>query len=205
VLTFFAERVLGPERHDLLAADLDHENDDTLLAWQEQLLAMERTLTDLDTRRARLIQALETTDDPDGALAQDVNRRLTEISQQQHTRLRELQHHRSYPPEATNDAAELLARVGHLTESQLEAAPDDSLRRLFDAFALTVHYHAADSQATVAVTLDDTTTPAAVAAVAALGAPDGPLGTTAGIAPAAPGGELGICVARSEGFEPPTF
>src|SRR5207248_4266036 len=86
ILDFFAERVFGDDRRELLATDLDRDTDDAFVAWQEQVTAVERTIADLDARRGRLLDALETTDDPDGLLAQDVNRRLIEIAQQQHAK-----------------------------------------------------------------------------------------------------------------------
>lgn len=80
VLSFLADRVLGAHRRDLLAADLNETTNDVAGAWQEQLTAIERTLADLDGTRSRLLQALETTDDASGALAHDVNGRLTQIA-----------------------------------------------------------------------------------------------------------------------------
>lgn len=148
VLDFFAERVLGPERRNFLAADLDRDNDSAFTAWQEELVAIERTLVDLDTRRGWLIEALETTDDPTGALAQDVNRRLAEIAQQQHAKVGELQHTRAHPPQASTDGADLLDRIGVVSYDDLQAAPDQTLRHLFDSFALTVTYDARDHMAT---------------------------------------------------------
>ncbi|HSS25257.1 MAG TPA: hypothetical protein VLL82_12850, partial [Mycobacterium sp.] len=79
------------------------------------------------------------------------------------------------------------------------------LRTMFDAFALTVSYDAKDRLATCEVVLDDDTLPTVADAVAALGAttPAGGLGISR--ARSGPDAQLGICVARSEGFEPPTF
>ena len=205
ILDFFADRVFSDHRRELLAADLDRNTDDASIAWQERVAAIERTIADLDARRGRLLQALETTDDPNGVLAQDVNRRLIEIARQQHTKIGELQQHRSHPPQTNTDATELLNQIGRLTHAQLEAAPEPVLRGMFDAFALTVHYDPTDRLATCQVILDDGTVPTVASAVTAIdGRPTG-VGSGISASPSGPDGELGIYVARSEGLEPPTL
>jgi hypothetical protein len=139
ILGFLADRVLGAHRRDLLAVDLNETTDDVAAAWQGQLTAIERTLTDFDGRRSRLLQALETTDDPSGALAHDVNRRLTQIAHEQTVKRAELQRLRNDPPEE-EDCAHLLDHLVQATAGELGQAPDAMLRHLFEACALTVHY-----------------------------------------------------------------
>ena len=184
VLDFLADRVFGPDRRALLLEDLDESAERAYTAWQQRTAAIERTLTDLDARRARLLAALETTDDPDGVLAQDVNNRLCQLVDQQHAAMAELQHHRANPPDTNGQAPELLDRIGHISRSRLETASEPVLRTLFDAFALNVVYDPADKLATVELTISD----------------DGLNAVEAQLSP-----ELGISLARSEGFEPPTF
>ena len=127
---------------------------------------------------------METTDDPDGVLAQDMNHRLRQLVDQQHAAMAELQHHKANPPDTNGQAPELLDRIGHVSRSRLETASEPVLRTLFDAFALAVTYDPTDKLATVELTITD----------------DGLNAVDAQLSP-----ELGICVARSEGFEPPTF
>lgn len=91
----------------------------------------ERTLADLDARRAGLLAALETTDDPDGVLAQDVNYRVRQLVDQQHAATPELHHHKANPPDANGQAPELLDRIGHVGRSRLKTASEPDLRTLF--------------------------------------------------------------------------
>ena len=191
VLGFFAERVFGERRRELLLNDLDATIEAAFRAWEDRLAALERTLADLDTRRSRLLSALETTDDPHGVLVQDVNRRLNELVEQQHAAIADLQRHRANPPDTNGQAPELLERIGRVSLAKLDAAPEPVLRALFDAFGLAITYDPAAKLATVEVTVDDGTLPGIETAIAAVTDPSR--------------GELGIFGARSEGFEPPTF
>ena len=192
ILKFFSERVFGERRRELLAADLNEAANEGLLVWQDRLLAMERALKDLEVRRARLIHALETTDDPDGVLAQDVNRRLAEIAREHNAKVRDLDDLRSSRPRLTEQGPELLDRIGRLSPSELERAPEGLLRALFDAFALKVCYDADESVANCEITVDEETVPTVVS-------------TADLIAGSRDGDRLGISLARWEGFEPPTF
>ena len=105
ILDFLAEHVFGPNRLALLAHDPDKLTDNAATAWHERIQAIERSLGDLDSRRTRLLDALETTDDPHGVLVQDVNRRLGEIVAAQHAKLVELQRLRAEPPSTTGQIA----------------------------------------------------------------------------------------------------
>jgi hypothetical protein len=129
VLNFLAGRVFGPDRRALLLEDLDESAERAYTAWQERTAAIERTLADLDARRARLLTALETTDDPDGLLARDVNDRLRQPVDQQHAAMAELQHHRANPPDTNGQAPELLDRIGQVSRSRLETASEPSCAR----------------------------------------------------------------------------
>jgi site-specific DNA recombinase len=191
VLGFFAERVFGERRRELLLSDLDATTEAAYRGWEDRLAALERALADLDSRRSRLLTALETTDDPDGVLVQDVTRRLNELVEQQRAAIADLQHHRANPPDADGQAPELLDRIGRVSHAKLDATPEPVLRTLFDAFGLTVSYDPAAKLATVEVTVDDESLPGIESAVRTVA--DGSQA------------ELGISLARSEGFEPPTF
>jgi hypothetical protein len=99
-----------------------------------------------------------------------------------------------------------LDRIGVVCYDDMQAAPDPALRQLFDSFALTVTYDVRDHMARCAVTLDDITTGATAAAVAAVGGPDGQSsGAPEAGATSPDSAQLGISIARSEGFEPPTL
>lgn len=95
------------------------------------------------------------------------------------------------PPSTTGQSPDLLDRVARATRSQLDAVPEPVLRSLFDAFDLVVTYDPSDRLATCEVMLADDTLPGVTDALS--------------VVTDTQSTELGICVARSEGFEPPTF
>ena len=194
ILGFLAKRVFGMQRRELLAADLSETNEDAAIAWQEQLTAIERSLTDLDNRRHRLLHAVETTADPDGVLAHDVNRRLAEIAKEQVVRRTELQRLRSNPPEPGQGCEHLLDHLVHATARELGDAPEPMLRDLFEACALTVHYDPRTRVATCAATIAE----AAIQVINRAADPAAALPDTGS-------GELGMLVARSGRLERPTF
>ena len=80
---FFATRLLGPDRHVHLLADLESggpvQTPDSRTAQRD---ALRRAVTDIDQREERLLRALETQDDPDGLLTDRVRTRLAELQRQ---------------------------------------------------------------------------------------------------------------------------
>lgn len=138
----------------------------------------------LAKRRERLLHTLEVADDPDGVLAQDVNRRLVQLAHDEDLKQTELRYLRGAPTPAQDGCTELIDYVGHITADQLRAAPEPTLRRLFDAMALTVHYDARDHVATCSAVVEDSS----LAAVT---------GATVELDPANPPDKLGVYVARS--------
>ncbi|MGH9072979.1 MAG: recombinase family protein [Acidimicrobiales bacterium] len=159
ILSFYAKRVFGRHRRDLLAVDLGQAESDQHTAWEDHVNAFERTIADLAVRRQRLLHTLEVTDDPDGVLAQDVNRRLVELSHEHDLKRAEVRELQSTPVPTGNHSTELLDHLGQVSSSQLEAAPEPSLRRLFDATALSVHYDPRDQLALCSITVDEDSLP----------------------------------------------
>ena len=215
LLEFYAERVFGSHRRDLLAVDLDQADVDGHAAWQDNLTAIERTIADLATRRERLMHSLEVTDDPDGVLAQDVNRRLVQLAHEQDVKRGELRDLRSNPVPSSGRSTELLDYLGHVTSTQLEAAPEPALRRLFDATALTIYYDPRDRLAVCHVTLDEDNLPAINHATSTIATPSpattgleirwaSSLNSEGSVKDPQPD-RLGIFGARSEELESPTF
>ena len=161
------------------------------------------------------MHSLEVTDDPEGVLAQDVNRRLVQLAHEQDLKRSELRDLRSNPVPSSGRSTELLDYLGHVTSTQLEAAPEPALRRLFDATALTIYYDPRDRLAVCHVTLDEDNLPAinhATSAIATL-SPDttgleicwaSSLNSEGSVKDPQPD-RLGIFGARSEELESPTF
>ena len=208
VLDFYAERVFGRDRSDLLSVDLDRTDVDRQAAWESRAAALERTVTELATRRERLLRSLEVTDDPGGVLAQDVSRRLEQLAGEQLAKQDELRELQGTPGPVGGRSVELLDHLGHVTAEQLGTAPEPALRRIFDATALTVRYDPRDRLAECEVTLDDVLLPAVDRAVSAVVSAEttvpeiaDDLGRSSDTRP----DELGIYCVRSEELESPTF
>jgi hypothetical protein len=87
---FFANRVLGAGRRDLLAAGLADADATAATQRRNRIAALRRDLADIDTRRVRLIRSLERTDDPDGELAREVYQRLAQLRADHDTATAEL-------------------------------------------------------------------------------------------------------------------
>ena len=149
VAEFLATRVLGPERTALLRADLGdlaQQADDEQAA---RLDALRRSLDEVGQRQDRLIRALESQDDPTGAVFARVRERMGELEAERQSKLEAL---------AALEAAEVDQPVWLLDElplldADLLSAPDDKLRAIFEAFRLVVRYDKRHHHATVQVTI----------------------------------------------------
>jgi hypothetical protein len=168
---------------------LDATNDSAALAWREQLAAIERRINDLDNRRGRLLQpwrrpttlaACSPTTSTGGSQRSLRNRCSSAVN---------------FNSFATTRPSRTTAHICsvHATAAKLAGAPDAMLRQLFEACALTVHYHPHSRLNTSVAVIKPAAVPVINQAAAAAGAPS------------AGGDELGMLAARSEGFEPPTF
>ena len=156
ITEFFAKRILGPDRSDLLAADLGVIDHRTEADQSAQLDALRRSLDDIRNRQDRLIRTLEIQDEPGGAVFTRVQDRLRELEVERQAKLNSLA-----DLEATDDVPETVA-VDLLDQlpvlgADLFDAPADQLRRLFEAFRLVVRYRRADHHALIQVTLTDDT------------------------------------------------
>jgi site-specific DNA recombinase len=182
VYDFFAVRIFGPDRSDLLAADLAEIDGTAGRDQAEQAAALRAALADIATRRKRLVRSLEVADDPDGELARDVNSRLIELradADRLTAQLRDLEAHPvPVPAPALLDA---LPDLG----PDLARLPDPRLRAIFDAFRFRIDYDSSTDTARCEVTITDDTLPAILAAVAGEPAEDAP-----------------FCVVPPAGFEP---
>ena len=159
ILRFFAERVLGPDRLDYLAADLDDTERDRDTALVRQVESLRRSIADLDRKRGRLVQRLEDIDDLDGSLlraVRDRHRELTVERDDKHATLATITE--SLSPSSAG-ADELLDQLVHADAETLRDAPEAILRALFDAFRLRVNYDNRTGEATCRVVLSDDTMP----------------------------------------------
>jgi site-specific DNA recombinase len=165
---FFTTRVFGPNRHILLAeafAELDAEAD---AAHQARIDTVRRAVADLDRRRRQQIRALEVGgDEPDPEFIRQVRERIAELTGERASKQAEFAELETRTAERPNPALIDTLPVGTV---RLNDVPEATLRHLFEAFRLEVHYDRRTNIATCRISLTGETIPAVQAvAQAAIG------------------------------------
>ena len=155
VAEFFATRLLGPTRAELLAADLGQLDHRAVAEQAASLDALRRSLDEITRRQDRLVRTLESQDDPAGTVFARVRDRLGELEAERQAKLDALG-----ALEATEEAqtvpVELLDELP-VVDVDLLDAPQHILRALFEGFRLEVRYHKADHHALVRATIAEDT------------------------------------------------
>jgi site-specific DNA recombinase len=151
---FFSQRIFGPNRRELLAADLGEVDERAEKACAAKVKGAHRALGDIEARQNRLVRSLESNDDPDGLVFGRVRDRLGELEAQRQAKLAELAALESDRGRSTSDDVNLLDELPVLDIDLLDA-PDEHLRALFEGFRLEVRYDRRDNHAVVRVTLAD--------------------------------------------------
>jgi hypothetical protein len=154
ITEFYTERLFGPDRAALLAADIadtDHHATHALAAERAKL---ERQLTDITRRQDSLLRQAQTAD-PDDPFSRALRASYNELDANKNTTLaliadldaRVAEH--PDPPGA--DTAALIDELSQLT-LRLRDAPQPLLANLFQVTQLTVQHHD-DNRATITATL----------------------------------------------------
>ncbi len=144
---FFNTHVFGPDRVALVSHSIATVNVQTLDEHRQRIDAVTRALEDTGTRLARLALILEQRDDPDGSLFDHVQQRTVELKQELATRKAELEHLQQTAPDSGPGPIALLDELPHLTVD-VAGLPVERVRRLFDAFAVQIHYDHLTNRAT---------------------------------------------------------
>ena len=151
VAEFFATRLLGPTRAELLAADLGRLDHRVVAEQAASLDALGRSIDEITRRQDRLVRTLESQDDPAGTVFARVRDRLGELEAERQAKLDALA-----ALEATEQAqsvpVELLDELPAVDVDLLDAL-HHILRALFEGFRLEVRYHKADHHALVRATI----------------------------------------------------
>jgi hypothetical protein len=154
VLGFFSERVFGPNRRDLLEADLRRSESSEDKEAFRRLKSLEKAIGQFESRQARLIRSLELDDDPQGAMFRQIRDRMQQLENERREKLEELEALRREQPDAVPGSPGLLDELP-VTEEQLVPAPEIVLRDLFEAFRLEVRYNKVSSWATCRVAINE--------------------------------------------------
>jgi site-specific DNA recombinase len=144
------ERVFGPDRRELLAAELGHETTQRRDDHAARRAALERAIAQIGERQDRLIATLETRDDATGALFDRVRDRMDTLERERTAKvaaLREL-----------DQAAEPASDPGLLdalptTTIDWTDVPAEFQRDLFDALHVQIRYDRTTNTAHGQVTL----------------------------------------------------
>jgi site-specific DNA recombinase len=144
------ERVFGPDRRELLAAELGHETTQRRDDHAARRAALERAIAQIGERQDRLIATLETRDDATGALFDRVRDRMDTLERERTAKvaaLREL-----------DQAADPASDPGLLdalptTTIDWNEVPAEFQRDLFDALQVHIRYDRTTNTAHGQVTL----------------------------------------------------
>jgi len=151
---FFAQRIFGPQRQQLLAAAFGEVDLRADRARVSRLSALERAAADASHRVDRLLRNIEVTDDP--RVVKRLEQRISELEDARDAKLREIADERKCDPMAGSDRA-LLDDLPTVGGWDVLAAPAPVLRRLLETFRLRATYSRDRRHVDVAVTLDDAT------------------------------------------------
>jgi len=155
VAEFFATRLLGPTRAELLATDLGQLDHRVVAEQAASLDALRRSLDEITRRQDRLVRTLESEDDPTGTVFARVRDRLGALEAERQAKLDALAVLEA--TEATQTVPVELLDALPVVEVDLLDAPHHILRALFEGFRLEVRYHKADHHALVRATIAEDT------------------------------------------------
>jgi site-specific DNA recombinase len=154
VLGFFSERVFGPNRRDLLEAELRRLGSDDDKEVLRRLRSLEKSIGQAESRQSRLIRSLELDDDPQGAMFRQIRQRMQQLEKERREKLEELEALRREQPDVSPGSPELLDELP-VSDEQLVSAPEGLLRDLFDSFRLEVRYNKVSSWAKCRVAINE--------------------------------------------------
>ncbi|KAA9163330.1 recombinase family protein [Amycolatopsis acidicola] len=141
IAQFLSDRVFGPERHTILAADLEGIDDHAAKHRAAERERLDRVITDLGRRQASVLRQAQT-GDPDDPFTQGLRTTYNELEAQKRAAIAAAAdldaaatNERSKPGE---DDIALLDALPYLTFNLAEA-PQEQLRTLFETLQLRVH------------------------------------------------------------------
>ena len=155
VSTFYTDRVFGPDRRDLLQADLATVDNRETRQREAERDRLQRTLADLARRQDNVMRQAQDADpnDPFTRGLRDTYNQLETERRATHTALADLDKtDQAAPARPTTDDVRLLDALPHL-RMNLTKAPEQLLRTLFETTRLTVQLHPDSDDATITIRL----------------------------------------------------
>lgn len=150
---FFASRIFGADRQDLMQAAIAATGeDDPRRQRDDRLKALRRAADDLGRRLERLVRSIEETDD--SGVARNLQGRISELERERADKLAQVAGLEAMDPMVGREVS-LLDELPMVNGWDVTMAPEATLRRLLEAFRLRVRYWNRPRSVDVAVTLDD--------------------------------------------------
>jgi site-specific DNA recombinase len=153
VTHFFAERVFGPDRRELLTGDLAKVDNHAAHARHTERERLRRFLNEIDRRQKSILRQAQDNDaDP---FTQGLRSTYNDLETQKTTTLAtlaELETTDTSMPIPSEDDLALLDALPHL-QLNLADAPETQLRRLFEITQLNVHLREYGAEATISIKL----------------------------------------------------
>jgi len=155
VSAFYGDRVFGPHRRDLLAADLATVDDRETRQREAERERLQRTLADLARRQDNVMRQAQDSE-PGDPFAQGLRQTYNDLETERratHAALAELDAaDQTSPARPTVDDAGLLDALPHLAVN-LTQAPEQLLRALFETTRLTVQLQPDSDDVTITIRL----------------------------------------------------
>ncbi len=155
VSTFFADRVFGTHRRELLKVDLASVDDRETRQREAERERLQRTLTDLDRRQDNVMRQAQDCA-PDDPFGQGLRQTYNDLETQRRTTLAALAEldaaDSQAPARPTAQDTRLLDALPYLAVNLAEA-PEQPLRVLFVTTRLAVHLHADSDDVTISIRL----------------------------------------------------
>lgn len=155
VSRFFADRVFGTQRRELLAAELDTVDDREAQQRQAERERLQRVLADIARRQDSLLrQAAD--GDPDDPFTKGLRGSYNDLETQKNTTLAAVAEldaaDEAEPATPSADDTALLDHLPYLALN-LANAPEELLRRLFEITQLTIGPNGDSDEVTITITL----------------------------------------------------
>ena len=152
---FFADRIFGPQRRELLAAELDSIDDREAQQRHTERERLQRVLADIDRRQDSLLRQAQD-GDPDDPFTKGLRGSYNDLEAQKNATLATVAEldtaDEAEPAKPSTDDAALLEHLPYLALN-LTHAPEQLLRRLFEITQLTVTLHGDSDEATITIKL----------------------------------------------------
>ncbi len=157
ILAVYTERLFSPQRHELLAADIDTLDDHLAEQRQAERDRLNRSLSDLGTRQRRLLQQAQT-GDPDDPFNRGLRDTYNHLETERNTvlaALTELDAAEQTEPDKPTEQDQGILDALPLLSANLSDAPEDLLLELFEITQLRVELHNDTQKATITITLPE--------------------------------------------------